>query len=144
MTIGFIHVLLYQKIVRLRRERIKMSLISLEYKDESLQTQTLEFSQNLLSEPFKKESLFVIRVEGESMQPKINDKALVVADLSSTDIENGSIYLVMQNEKMWIKEGRVDKGAITFISINPDFSHLVFQQEECRVIAKAVLTFTKL
>ena len=121
-----------------------MSLISLEYSDENAKKHKLEFSEALIKEPYKKESLFVIKVDGESMQPLISDKALVVADLSQTSIVNESIYLVYQNSKMWIKKAKIENGITTFISINKNFSHLIFSQEESRVIAKAVLTFTNL
>lgn len=48
--------------------------------DENKQ-KSLEFSKYLLEDEVNKDSLFVLRVDGESMQPVINHKALVVADL---------------------------------------------------------------
>lgn len=121
-----------------------METISLEYSDENGEKHNLDFSASLIKGQYKKESLFVIAVDGESMQPFISDKALVVADLSQTSIENDSIYLVYQNNKMWIKKARIENNVTTFISINEKFSHLVFTKEESRVVAKAVLTFTNL
>lgn len=124
-----------------------MDLITLEYndlKDENSQKKSLKFSKDLLTKPYKKESLFVIKVDGESMEPIIKNHALVVADLSQIDIINGDIYLVYQNNKMWIKKAKIKCGITTFVSINKKFSHLVFKKEESRVVAKAVLTFTTL
>ena len=84
-----------------------MSLINLEYIDVINgveKKRTLEFSKDLITEPYKRESLFVIRVDGCSMEPLINDKNLVVADLSQTALKNNEIYLVYKDNKMWIKQ----------------------------------------
>jgi len=124
-----------------------MDLITLEYNElqkGELEKKSLQFSKNLLKEPYKLESLFVIKVDGESMQPLINDKALVVADLSQLDIINNDIYLVYKDNMMWIKQAKKQKDSIQFVSINKDFSHLVYKRKDVRVVAKAVLTFTTL
>ncbi len=124
-----------------------MSLISLEYvhkvngKDKK---STLEFSKELLEVPYIRESLFVIKVDGESMQPLIQDKSLVVADLSQTTILNEKIYLVYKNNRMWIKQSSIKNDKINFISLNKSFEHLIFNANEVRVVARVLLTFTKL
>jgi len=124
-----------------------MSLIKLEYTDviNSIEKKKmLEFSKDLLTTNYKKESLFVIKVDGESMQPLIKNKSLVVADLSQTDVTNKDIYLVYHDNKMWIKQASIKEGDICFISINKDYSHLVFKSSESRVVARVILTFTAL
>jgi phage repressor protein C with HTH and peptisase S24 domain len=124
-----------------------VSTLKLEYHCEiqgKIEKQFLEFSKELLKEPYRIDSLFVIKVDGKSMEPKINDQALVVADLSQKEFEDGSIYLVFYENKMWIKQAKVEEGESLFVSINPVFSHLVYKKEEVRVIAKALLTFTTL
>lgn len=124
-----------------------MPTIKLEYHETvqgKIEKNVLEFSQALLKKPYALESLFVIKVEGKSMQPKINDQALVVADVSQKEFEPDGIYLVFYEEKMWIKQAKEEDGKKRFVSINPAFSHLVYDFKEVRVIAKALLTFTTL
>ncbi len=124
-----------------------MSLISLEYNeivDNKVQKRQIEFSKSLLKEPYLINSLFITKVDGQSMQPKINDKALVVADLSQTEYIDEGIFLVYYEDKMWIKQAKKIEDKEYFVSINKDFSHLVYKHDEVRVIAKVLLTFTNL
>ena len=124
-----------------------MNTIKLEYHQEingKVEKKELEFSKDLLKSPYKLESLFVIQVDGKSMQPLINDKALVVADLSFKEFENDGIFLVYKDNKMWIKKAKIIDNKEYFVSINPDFSYLIYKKEESRIIAKAILTFTSL
>lgn len=124
-----------------------MNTIKLEYHQEiagKIQKKELEFSKELLQTPYNLTSLFVTQVDGKSMQPLINHKALVVADLSQKEFEDEAIFLVYKDEKMWIKKAKIIDNEEYFVSINPDFSHLVYKKEETRIIAKALLTFTNL
>lgn len=124
-----------------------MSTLKLEYHCEiqgKIEKRFLEFSKELLKEPYSVDSLFVIKVDGKSMEPRINDQALVVADLSQKEVVSEAIYLVYYENNMWIKQAKVKEGKTLFVSINPAFSHLVYKKEEVRVIAKALLTFTTL
>lgn len=121
-----------------------MPLIALDYVDVldgKNEKKVLEFSTYLLKEPVNKDSLFVIKVDGESMQPVIKDRTLVVADLSQKAVEDESIYLVYKEDMMWIKQAKQEARGMTFVSINEAFSHLVYEETDVRVIAKAVLSF---
>ena len=121
-----------------------MPLISLEYVDTldaNNKKKVLNFSTSLLKEPVNKSSLFVIRVDGKSMQPVILDRTLVVADLSQREIKDGEIYLVYYDNKMWIKKAKKELHEMTFVSINIEYAHLVYRESEVRVVAKAVLSF---
>lgn len=121
-----------------------MEIISLEYTDafDENKTKNLVFSRHLLTKQFNEKSLFALLVDGKSMQPVINDKAVVVADLSQKVLENDGIYLVYHGNKMWVK--RYDEKKEVFFSINPDFSHLVYEKEDAHLVARVVLTFTNL
>ena len=124
-----------------------MNTIKLEYHQEILgkiEKKELEFSKDLLKTPYKLSSLFVSQVDGKSMQPLIRHKALVVADLSQKEFENEAIFLVYKDDRMWIKKAKIIDEKEYFISINPDFSHLIYKKDETRIIAKALLTFTNL
>ncbi len=121
-----------------------MPLIVLEYVDtldSDNKKKVLKFSTSLLKEPVNKSSLFVIKVDGESMQPVIMDRTLVVADLSQKELEDGGVYLVYYDNKMWIKQAKKELGEMNFVSINKAYSHLIYKEIEVRVVAKAVLSF---
>jgi len=122
-----------------------MSLISLEYIDVlggKNEKKVLEFSEDLLKAPFNKSSLFVVKVDGRSMEPVIQDRALVVADLSQKELEDQGIYLVHYENRMWIKQAKEDRNRLTFISINKNFSHLVYEAETVHIVAKVILSFS--
>lgn len=124
-----------------------MPLITLDYVDTldgKNEKKALEFSEELLECPVNRGSLFVIKVDGESMQPVIKDRALVVADLSRKEVEDTGIYLVYKENKMWIKQAKKEPDGMTFVSINKAFSHLVYDAADVRVVAKAVLSFNTL
>ena len=124
-----------------------MNTIKLEYHQEiagKIQKKELEFSKELLQTSYNLTSLFVTQVDGKSMQPLIFHKALVVADLSQKEFEDEAIFLVYKDDRMWIKKAKIVDEKEYFVSINPDFSHLVYKKEETRIIAKALLTFTNL
>lgn len=122
-----------------------MSLISLDYSEiinENVVDKKLEFSKYLLKEPYSLESLFVSKVEGKSMEPVINNESLVVADLKQNNFIDESIFLVYYENRMWIKKSKIIDGKEHFVSINKDYSHLVYKKEDVRIIAKVLLTFT--
>lgn len=122
-----------------------MSLITLDYVDTidgKSEKKVLKFSTKLLPNPINKKSLFIVKVDGQSMQPVIRDRTLVVADLSQRTIEDKTIYLVYKENKTWIKQAKQEKDGMTFVSINTAYSHLVYPEAEVRVIAKVVLVFS--
>jgi len=119
-------------------------MITLEYIDifDESKKKELIFSKHLLNSKFNEKSLFSIIVDGKSMQPVINDRAVVVADLSQKELVGEKIYLVYYGEKMWIK--KYDEKKEIFFSINPDFSHLIYKKDEVYLVAKVLITFTNL
>lgn len=121
-----------------------MSIINLEYTDvfDNNKVKSLTFSKHLISSDFKEESLFALLVDGKSMQAVINDKSVIVADLSNKKLEDGKIYLVYYKDKMWVKKYSFKNK--NFYSINPDFSHLIYKENEVHIVAKVLITFTNL
>ena len=121
-----------------------MSIINLEYTDifDEQKVKKLTFSKHLIKSDFKEKSLFAIIVNGESMQPIINDKAVLVTDLSNKMLEDEKIYLVYYENKMWVKKYSLENK--NFYSINPKFSHLLYKDDEVQVVAKVLITFTNL
>ncbi|UPT78443.1 S24 family peptidase [Sulfurovum sp. XGS-02] len=121
-----------------------MDTIKLEYHqiiDENAVRKELEFQEDLLKLPYSRKSLFVSTVEGESMQPLIKDRSLVIADLSQKEFEDGAIFLIEKDQNMWIKKASYIEKKEFFVSINPDYSHLVYKREDCRILAKVLLHF---
>lgn len=122
-----------------------MDTITLDYIDvfDDNKQKKLCFSKDLLQENINISSLFVLRVDGESMQPVINHKALVVADLSQKDIINNKIYILYYENRLWIKKAVIKDNKTVFESINDDYKHLVYDISDVHVVAKVLLTFTK-
>ena len=121
-----------------------MDNITLKYTDifDDKKIKDLIFSRHLINKSFNEKSLFVTLVNGKSMQPTINHKAIIVSDLSNKKLQNNGIYLVYYENKMWVKKYDLKKKI--FFSINPDFSHLIYKDHEIHLIAKVLLTFTNL
>ena len=119
-------------------------MIRLEYTDifDKNKIKEVVFSKHLLNSTFNEKSLFTLIVDGKSMQPVINDRAIIIADLSKKELLNDKIYLVYYEEKMWVK--KYDSENERFISINPDFSHLVYKKDDVHLVAQVLLTFTNL
>jgi phage repressor protein C with HTH and peptisase S24 domain len=121
-----------------------MSTIKLEYTDifDDKKVKKLTFSKYLINSEFKEESLFAILVDGKSMQPIINDRAVIVTDLANKQLLDESIYLLYYENKMWVKKYSLENK--NFFSINPNFSHLVYKEDEVHIVAKVLITFTNL
>ncbi|CAM3408871.1 helix-turn-helix transcriptional regulator [Arcobacter aquimarinus] len=120
------------------------NIIEIEYNDyingKSIK-KVFELEKNLIKEDYSESSLFVSKVEGESMQPLIKDNAFVIADLSKKEFINEDIFLIFKENKMWIKKAFILNEEELFVSINPKFSHLKYKKEDCRIIAKVLLFF---
>jgi len=121
-----------------------MSLISLEYTNIVDEKKSLEFSESLLQKPYNKASLFVMQVDGKSMQTLIQDRALVVVDLSQKELIHDAIYIVHYQNRSWIKRAKIGENGAFFISINHDFAHLVYDAKSVRLIGRVLLTFSTL
>ncbi len=121
-----------------------MEVVSLEYVDvfDANRVKLLSFSKHLLKAGFNEKSLFANIVDGQSMQPVINHKAIIVADLSQKELINDAIYLVYYENRMWVK--RYNEKERIFFSINPDFAHLNYEQGSVHLVARVLLTFTNL
>ena len=121
-----------------------MNNITLEYTDvfDDNKVKNLTFSKHLINKSFNEKSLFVTLVDGKSMQPIINHKAVIVSDLSNKKLENNAIYLLYYENKMWVK--RYNEKNKNFLSINPNFSHLVYKEDKVHLVARVLLTFTNL
>lgn len=124
-----------------------METIKLKYYEKvgnKIKEKEFQLDKQLLKNKYSKQSLFISRVEGNSMEPIIKDKSLVIADLSQKNFEENNIFLISKNEKMWIKKAIVKKNKKFFISCNSKFRHLKYEINDCRIIAKVLLYFNNL
>lgn len=121
-------------------------VITLEYTDifDDNQKKTISFSKEIIKNHCNEASLFAVMVEGESMQPLIKDKSVVISDLSQKEFVEDSIYLIYYENKMWIKKLVKTENEFFFVSVNTNFSHLVYPANTVHVVAKVLLTFTNL
>ena len=121
-----------------------MDIISLEYTDvfDDNKTKELIFSSHLIKEKYNQGSLFPLMVDGKSMEPVINDRAVIVTDLSQKELKDEAIYVLYHGDRMWVKKYKED--IESFVSINPDFSHLVYKKDEVHIVSRVLLTFTRL
>lgn len=121
-----------------------MQTLHLEYTDtfDENKIKQLVFSKHLIEKPFNEKSLFTLMVDGQSMQPVINHKSVIVADLSQKTLEEGGIYLVYYENKMWVKKYSSDNE--NFFSINCEYAHLVYNKDAVHIVARVLLTFTNL
>lgn len=84
---------------------------------------TLPFSRRrLLSLGVNPNEVSFIQATGDSMEPTIKDGALVLVDLSKTEIRGGAIYVVSLHDEVRIKRvHRSISGSVTLISDNPAY-----------------------
>jgi phage repressor protein C with HTH and peptisase S24 domain len=71
----------------------------------------------------KPEHLHVIFADGDSMSPTINDKDLLIIDISKTEITNSGVYVFKVNNELKVK--RLSKklnGDLEVMSDNPKYS----------------------
>lgn len=123
-----------------------MKTITLEYVDvfDENKNKEIIFSKSILNSKYAAKSLFALMIDGESMQPLILDKSVLITDLSQKELIHNSIYLIHFDNKMWVKKFNKEKKDSTFVSINKEYSHLIYKKEDVHVIAKVLLTFTNL
>ena len=80
----------------------------------------------------------IIPVEGDSMEPKIHDGSLAFIRVS-TDYDNGKIYVVDADGKVYIKKVYFDNREIVLKSINPSYEDIHIEDLDAfRVIGEVV------
>ena len=80
----------------------------------------------------------IIPVEGDSMEPKIHDGSLAFIRVS-TDYDNGKIYVVDADGKVYIKKVYFDNREIVLKSINPSYEDIHIEDlDTFRVIGEVV------
>ena len=116
-----------------------MKTITLEYTDvfDNNKTKTISFEETAIKESFNTTSLFATLVDGESMQPLITHKAILVVDISKKDLFHEENYLIYYENRMWIK--KYDNNIKSFVSINPKYQHLIYSLNQVHTVGKVLL-----
>ena len=100
-----------------------------------------------VDEKYDTDEYFFLRVEGDSMSPKIDDgDLLLIKKQDSVDSGDIAAFLV-DDEEGFIKKVKYDTDYITLISLNPAYEPMVFLGEDVlrvRVVGKAVEIIRKL
>ena len=87
--------------------------------------------------------MVLMRVDGDSMAPQIQNNDVVLLDQSQKDLRPGKIYAVGVEDMVYLKKVDAKPGEITLYSINEEYSPLRIDtrgdQEDCiRIIGRAV------
>lgn len=100
-----------------------------------------------VDEKYDTDDYFYLRVEGDSMSPKIDDgDLLLIKKQDSVDSGDIAAFLV-DGEDGFVKKVKYDTDYITLISLNPAYEPMVFLGEDVlrvRVVGKVIKIVTNL
>lgn len=85
--------------------------------------------------------LGVIIVNGDSMQPTLNDRESILINFAETTPKDGHIYVVRSDDVLWVKRvQRLPNNKILLISDNPFYPAMTLnlEQDNLQVIGKVV------
>ncbi|PIY18114.1 peptidase S24 [Candidatus Dojkabacteria bacterium CG_4_10_14_3_um_filter_Dojkabacteria_WS6_41_9] len=101
----------------------------------------LPFAKRLITFPL--EQVFIVAAKGDSMEPKIKERDLVVAKMQS-GADTGSIIVGVHNSKVLIKQYHITKEGIILTSYNPKYAPIRVVREEDLIIegiVKSVISY---
>lgn len=101
------------------------------------------FSQKWLSKRgLLPETLSIISVRGDSMEPDLNDGDLVLIDLANTDLADGKIYAVQYSGNLFVKRIQYVPGdTVRLVSRNAQYAPIEIKTPEAdgvRVVGRVV------
>lgn len=90
----------------------------------------------------KPDTLSVISVRGDSMEPDLNDGDLVLIDLANTDLSDGKIYAVQYSGNLFVKRIQYVPGdTVRLVSRNAQYAPIEIKTPEAdgvRVVGRVV------
>lgn len=114
-----------------------------EYEDKDILLFDKRWLSNVLG--INPDNAVLLQATGNSMQPLINDKDLLMVDTSYTNIINGKVFVVDIDNELLVK--RVVKeldGSVILYSENPEYSPRTLKENEtAKVIGKVVWNGSK-
>ena len=89
--------------------------------------------------PFPSKEIEAINVDGDSMEPTLQNGSIVFIDRTQTNINKDGIYIASTNAGLFIKRirQRVD-GMIELISDNKAYSSEIMLPEEINIVGRVV------
>ncbi|PRZ48319.1 XRE family transcriptional regulator [Tritonibacter scottomollicae] len=106
-------------------------------------TQAYAFNRKWLDKRgLKPNTLSVISVRGDSMEPDLNDGDLVLIDLANTDLADGKIYAVQYSGNLFVKRVQYIPGdTVRLVSRNAQYAPIEIKTPEAdgvRVVGRVV------
>ena len=88
----------------------------------------------------KPKNLALVRVQGDSMEPLLKDKDIIMVDNSKTIPNDASPFAVRVEESLYIKIIQKKKNILTLFSVNKTYEPIIINLEEddCQVIGAVV------
>lgn len=89
------------------------------------------------------QAMVLMRVAGDSMEPEIKDKDVVLIDTSNTDLRLGRMFAVAVEDLVYLKKVDAEPGKLILTSANPAYGALEIdargdRSEGIRIIGRAV------
>lgn len=97
-------------------------------------------SSKLIS--FPTSEAFMVRAKGDSMEPRINERDIVIARKAES-VENGHLVVCVNNGEVLIKEFQEQAGTKLLVSNNSKYKPIVVEDKNFRIegVVKIVLSY---
>ncbi|GAU09904.1 LexA family transcriptional regulator [Desulfoplanes formicivorans] len=95
---------------------------------------TMVFSRSWLRTKGNPETMVLMDIIGDSMEPELRDGDTVLIDHSQTSVHAGAIYALGVGDSLLIKRVERQPGSIALISTNPSYAPLVLQGDELETL----------
>ncbi|MBE2896768.1 LexA family transcriptional regulator [Pasteurellaceae bacterium HPA106] len=89
----------------------------------------------------KAQDCAMFKVDGDSMEPTLQDGQDIIVDRAKTDLREGKIFVLQHQGSMWVKKVRVNFDNIQLISDNNDYPPITLtsdEADELQVIGQVV------
>ena len=104
------------------------------FETSSMVRDTMVFSRSWLKSKGNPQTMVLMDIMGDSMEPELRDGDTVLIDHSQTRIQAGSIYALGLGDSLLIKRIDCQPGKIALISTNPSYAPLVIQGDELETL----------
>lgn len=92
--------------------------------------QSFEVSQGYVTTDLQSESLYALRVIGDSMMPIVMEGDIIICDKSHSN-PNGKICVVTVDGESTLKKVKRDSTGITLVPTNPMYRELHYSPKQC-------------
>lgn len=108
--------------------------------DSELESGALAFSEDWIrKQHLNKQSLALVSVTGDSMEPRLKTNDLVLIDMSKKSIVSGQAFVIRINEELLVKYlQQLPNGQIQVNSQNPIYTPYIVEASELIIIGQVV------